>query len=267
LTANSLTPLFIPDLIPINKMQLSALTRSVTKRTHALIAPDSLVNSIIPGWTGCNVNVIIGQAMGAGFTQKLITANENCELSGHSKESQIFFYLVNGKAKVTIDNKHYALSDGQFIYIPINQKYHFTEIGKGSQFITFHKEYEPIENQITPAILLGDVTKVKSQSFMNDEALQLQILLPDHLSFDMAVNIFTYDPGGHLPFVETHVMEHGLTFLQGQGIYRLADNWYPVQKGDHIWMAPYCQQWFTAMGKEKAVYIYYKNVNRFPGKI
>jgi len=38
----------------------------------------------------------------------------------------------------------------------------------------------------------------------------------------------------------------------------------PVKKGDSIWMAPYCQQWFTAMGKEPAVYIYYKNVNRFP---
>ena len=91
--------------------------------------------------------------------------------------------------------------------------------------------------------------------------------LPDDPAFDMAVNIFTYDPGGHLPFVETHIMEHGLMYLQGQGIYMLDDQWYPVKKGDSIWMAPYCQQWFTAMGKEQAVYIYYKNVNRFPTKI
>ena len=31
----------------------------------------------------------------------------------------------------------------------------------------------------------------------------------------MAVNIFTYDPGGHLPFVETHIMEHGLIIFTG----------------------------------------------------
>jgi (S)-ureidoglycine aminohydrolase len=80
----------------------------------------------------------------------------------------------------------------------------------------------------------------------------------------MAVNIFTYDPGGHLPMVETHIMEHGLMYLQGQGVYMLDQHWYPIKKGDSIWMAPYCQQWFTAMGKEPAVYIYYKNVNRFP---
>jgi (S)-ureidoglycine aminohydrolase len=83
----------------------------------------------------------------------------------------------------------------------------------------------------------------------------------------MAVNIFTYDPGGHLPFVETHIMEHGLLYLQGQGVYMLGHQWYPVKKGDSIWMAPYCQQWFTAMGKEPAVYIYYKNVNRFPTEV
>jgi len=248
-------------------MQLSAETRSVTERTHALIAPDGLVSSILPEWNGCDVNIIINRSMGARFTQTLITAKENCMLTGHDKESQVFFYLIQGKAKVTVDNNHKLMSDGHFVYIPINKEYTFKEISAGSQFITFHKVYESIENHIAPSVLFGEASSIKSGSFLNDKALQLQLLLPDHLSFDMAVNIFTYEPGGHLPFVETHVMEHGLTFLQGQGIYRLADRWYPVQKGDHIWMAPYCQQWFTAMGKEKAVYIYYKNVNRFPGKI
>jgi (S)-ureidoglycine aminohydrolase len=64
--------------------------------------------------------------------------------------------------------------------------------------------------------------------------------------------------------VETHIMEHGLLYLQGQGVYMLDHQWYPIKIGDSIWMAPYCQQWFTAMGKEPAVYIYYKGVNRFP---
>ena len=80
----------------------------------------------------------------------------------------------------------------------------------------------------------------------------------------MAVNIFTYDPGAALPFVETHVMEHGLLMLAGAGVYRLEDEWYPVQAGDVIWMAPFCPQWFVALGTEPAIYIYYKNVNRSP---
>jgi (S)-ureidoglycine aminohydrolase len=88
------------------------------------------------------------------------------------------------------------------------------------------------------------------------------VLLPDVPAFDLAMNIFTYQPGATLPFVETHIMEHGLLMLAGQGVYRLEDSWYPVAAGDAIWMAPYCPQWFVAMGKQPASYLYYKDVNR-----
>ncbi len=57
-------------------------------------------------------------------------------------------------------------------------------------------------------------------------------------------------------------MEHGLLMLSGQGVYRLDDSWYCVTAGDAIWMAPYCPQWFVAMGKAPARYLYYKDVNR-----
>ena len=36
----------------------------------------------------------------------------------------------------------------------------------------------------------------------------------------------------------------------------------PVRQGDVIWMAPFCPQWFVAMGKSPASYLYYKDVNR-----
>jgi (S)-ureidoglycine aminohydrolase len=78
----------------------------------------------------------------------------------------------------------------------------------------------------------------------------------------MAVNIFTYDPGATLPFVETHVMEHGMLILSGSGVYRLDKDWHPVTAGDAIWIAPCCPQWFIAAGPQPARYIYYKDVNR-----
>ncbi len=78
----------------------------------------------------------------------------------------------------------------------------------------------------------------------------------------MAGNSFSYQSIVALPFVETHVMEHGLLMLDGDGIYRLEDAWYPVTAGDVIWMAPYCPQWFVAMGDTPASYLYYKDVNR-----
>jgi len=245
-------------------MEISALTRSVVKSNYAVISPDGYINSNVPGWINCTVNVIINEQMGAKLCQTLITAKENCSLTGATKASQIFFYVVSGGGKATISGTTKELKTGQFVYVPIGQDYLFEDLAADTQILTFHKVYAHLEGYAVPEILFGDAANVPGPEYLGDPALRLQVLLPDHLGFDMAVNIFTYDSGGHLPMVETHIMEHGLLYLQGQGVYMLDHQWYPIKKGDSIWMAPYCQQWFTAMGKEPAVYIYYKNVNRFP---
>ena len=57
-------------------MQLGSTTRSVTRRNHAIIAPDGYINSNVPGWTGCTVNVIINEQMGARLCQTLVTLTE-----------------------------------------------------------------------------------------------------------------------------------------------------------------------------------------------
>ena len=245
-------------------MEISALTRSVVKSNHAVISPDGYINSNVPGWTGCTVNVIINEDMGAMLCQTFVTLKKEGRLTGKTTLSQIFFYVIEGECSAAVSGENQVLTTGQFVYVPVMKEYRIECLNQDTRILTFHKSYEFLDGYEVPDTLFGDAAVVEGPSYLGDPALRLQVLLPDHLSFDMAINIFTYDPGGHLPLVETHVMEHGLMYLRGQGIYMLDHQWYPIKKGDSIWMAPYCQQWFTAMGKEPAVYIYYKNVNRFP---
>jgi (S)-ureidoglycine aminohydrolase len=103
-----------------------------------------------------------------------------------------------------------------------------------------------------------------SSALMGDEDLQVRNLLPADASYDFAVNTMTYQPGASLAMTEIHVMEHGLLMLEGGGIYKLGDRWYPVAAGDFIWMAPFCPQWFCAVGKRPAKYLIYKDNNRHP---
>ena len=77
---------------------------------------------------------------------------------------------------------------------------------------------------------------MSSHPLGDDPDLQVKCLLPDEMSYDFAVNTMTYRPGAALSMVEMHVMEHGLMMLEGGGIYRLGDSWYPVTAGDFIWM-------------------------------
>ena len=99
---------------------------------------------------------------------------------------------------------------------------------------------------------------------MGDETLRVKSLMPDGTPYDFAVNTMTYDPGAALSMVEIHVMEHGLLMLEGGGIYKLSDSWYPVEAGDFIWMGAHCPQWFGALGKKPAKYLIYKDWRRHP---
>lgn len=236
------------------------LTRNVIRPHYALITPDGHVPSMWPGWTGCTPYVLISSAMGAAFSQSVVAMDRESKAGGATEGDEWFFYVVSGKLKVN----GRALSEGGFAYVPPGADYQISGVGKGTTLLIFRKAYEVLAGQKPPEFFTGTEQSVEEKPFLGDERARLKILIPDTPAADMAVNIFTYDPGATLPFVETHVMEHGMLFLAGSGVYRLGEDWHPVTRGDVLWIAPYCPQWFIAAGPEAARYIYYKDVNRLP---
>ena len=183
---------------------------------------------------------------------------------GNTGANQFFIYLVEGTASILLDDRRQRLDTGSYVYLPAGKDVQLKSSSAGTRVLIFQKEYQPLPGIAKPGPSVGHTRDVKGQPFLGNEVARLQVLLPDQPAFDMAINIVTYQPGATLPFVETHIMEHGLMMLAGQGIYRLNADWHPVQAGDVIWMAPYCPQWFVAMGKTAASYIYYQDVNRDP---
>ena len=85
---------------------------------------------------------------------------------------------------------------------------------------------------------------------------------PNDMRHDMHVNIVNFKPGGVIPFMETHVMEHGIYILEGKGVYRLNEDWVEVQAGDFLWLRAFCPQACYAGGPEDFRYLLYKDVNR-----
>ena len=135
---------------------------------------------------------------------------------------------------------------------------------QASRVAIVEKAYQPVASVKPPGLIVSSEDEVSSHALGDDPDLQVKCLLPDEMSFDFAVNTMVYQPGAALSMVEMHVMEHGLLMLEGGGIYRLGDAWYPVTAGDFIWMGPWCSQWFGAIGKKPAKYLIYKDWNRHP---
>jgi (S)-ureidoglycine aminohydrolase len=237
-------------------------TRTRVSARHALIAPDGHVKSNVPGITGASTVILINEAMGANFAQILVTfeSGGGAEMSGEGVQTCAYFESGGGTVRIGAEKR--KCGAGGFFFAPVGEAWSITAPKAGTRVTLFQKAYASLTGTVAPRAMIGDATKIEGQPFLGDPDARLQVLLPDEPGFDLAMNVFTYQPGATLPFVETHVMEHGLRMLAGQGVYRLEDSWYPVAAGDVIWMAPYCPQWFVAMGKTPASYLYYKDVNR-----
>jgi len=245
-------------------MTLFGTTRSSLCRNHALIAPDSFVRSTLPGWNHCEVIILISPQMGARFGQYLALMESGAS-AGHAAAGyeRVIFVLEGEIALKQPRGSDQLLQPGGYAYFPPDTPATF-QARAPSRLNVFEKRYVPHAGVAVPSLRFGQEQAVEGMPFLGDPDARLQTLLPTEPAFDLAVNRFTFQPGAALPLVEVHVMEHGLLMLEGQGVYRLGDSWYPVQQGDVIWMAPYCPQWFVAMGKGPASYLYYKDVNRNP---
>jgi (S)-ureidoglycine aminohydrolase len=236
-------------------------TRSSHQPNHLLLTPDTFVRTTLPGMKGCTAIVHTGPALGARFTE--YTAEFEAAGEMVDTRAQRFIFVMEGKVKLETPDKQFKLGPRGFAYAPEALTHRITAAQK-SRIVVIEKPYESLAGSAPPHLIVSHEDKVTSQPLGNDLALQVKCLLPDEMSFDFAVNTMVYQPGASLSMVEMHVMEHGLIMLEGGGIYRLGDSWYPVTAGDFIWMAPWCPQWFGAIGKVPAKYLIYKDSNRHP---
>jgi (S)-ureidoglycine aminohydrolase len=243
-------------------MELFGTTRSRLHRSHALITPESFVRSDLPGWERSQGVILIAPRIGARFVQYLALMEPGGRSAPPPEGVERVLYVLEGQVALSWPGKpDCTFESGGFAYCPSGAAPALRALSP-CRLNIFEKKYLPRAEVPLPDVIAGNESQIAGAPFLGDPHAVLKVLLPTDSRFDLAVNVFTFQPGAALPLVEMHVMEHGLLMLEGQGVYRLADEWYPVREGDVIWMAPFCPQWFVAMGKTPARYLYYKDVNR-----
>jgi (S)-ureidoglycine aminohydrolase len=236
-------------------------TRGSQRHNHLLLTADTFVRTTLPGMKACAAVVHAGTAMGAQFTQYTAEFESGGELG--ETPAQRFLFVLEGQLKLEVDGRQSDVGTRDYVYLPEGLR-HRVVATKASRVAVIEKSYQPLASIGAPRVIISSEDTISSHALGDDPSLQVKCLLPDTMSFDFAVNTMVYQPGSSLSMVEMHVMEHGLLMLEGGGIYRLGDSWYPVTAGDFIWMGPFCPQWFGAIGKVPAKYLIYKDANRHP---
>ena len=235
-------------------------TRTRLTPTHALIAPDGHVRTSLPGWTNTAVVVLVSAQLGARFTQYLAYLETGGE--GAPSAHERFVFVVSGSVRVTYTETR-TLTPSEYVYLPAGAPATVYADAPATVCV-FERRYLPLAGTPEPEPIFGNELIIPGEAFLGDDGVTVRKLLPDDPRFDLMFSTMTFKPGATLPFAETHVMEHGLLLLTGGGIYKLSESWYPVMAGDVIYMAPYCPQWFGALGAVEAKYLLYKDANRDP---
>jgi (S)-ureidoglycine aminohydrolase len=258
--------------------------RAIFTEAYAVIPKGvmtDIVTSFFPGWAKTRSWVLARPL--SGFAETFSQIIMEVAPGGGSRRpendisAEAVIFVASGFCTLTIGGKKHELTPGSYAYLPAPATWSLHN--GGSSNCSFHwirKAYEPLmEGWYREG---GAPAPERPEAFVIHESNATTINMPDtngawattrfvepsDLRHDMHVNIVTLQPGGVIPFAETHVMEHGLYVLEGKAVYRLNNDWVEVEAGDFMWLRAFCPQACYAGGPGPFRYLLYKDVNRLP---
>ncbi len=245
--------------------------RAVFTEAYALIprgVQRAIVTSLFPGWQGAQGWVLARPL--SGFAETFSHIVMHLEARGGSErpetdpQAQCVLFVTQGAVELRLPDGTHALGPGGYAYVPAGTAF-AVRAASPAQVHWIRKAYEPAEGVPAPQPFVTDERGVAPVPMPGtDRWMTTRFVEPDDLRHDMHVNIVTFEPGGVIPFEETHVMEHGLYVLEGKAVYRLNRDWVEVEAGDFMWLRAFCPQACYAGGPGRFRYLLYKDVNRLP---
>src|SRR5437899_3361408 len=140
---------------------LFGITRTVVKERYALLAPSGFVPGYLPGWEKAVCYVLISPAMGAHFSQVLVTMESAGQCMGNTGLNQYFIYVLEGAASILMAERRHRLESGSYVYLPAGKDVQLNSSGAGTRILIFQKEYQPLAGTGQPAASVGHEREIK----------------------------------------------------------------------------------------------------------
>ncbi|MFN3765775.1 MAG: bifunctional allantoicase/(S)-ureidoglycine aminohydrolase [Aliihoeflea sp.] len=246
--------------------------RAVFTDAYAVIPKgvmSDIVTSYLPFWEKTRLWVLSRPLSGFAetFSQYIMEVQPGggSDQPEPEAEAEGVFFVVEGEITVTLDDERHVLTPGGYAYLPPASGWTVKNDGKDvARFHWVRKAYEFVEGLDVPDPLFLNEKDI-APAVMPDTGgawATTRFVDPADLRHDLAVTVVTFEPGGLIPFEETHVMEHGLYVLEGKAVYKLNKDWVEVEAGDYMWLRAFCPQACYAGGPGRFRYLLYKDVNR-----
>lgn len=253
--------------------QKSLLTgRSIFTEAYAFIprgVMSDIVTSQLPFWQHTRLWVL-SRPM-SGFSETFshyimeVGPQGGSERPESDSTAQSALFVLEGHLQLTVEGTLHDLVPGSFAYIPAGAKWQIKNCHTAAaRFNWIRKIWQPMEGLEKPPFMIVNERDIPPTAMPDTGGRWATTRFVDvnDMRHDMHITIVTFQPGGLIPFMETHVMEHGLYVLQGKGVYKLNEDWVEVEPGDYMWLRAFCPQACYAGGDEPFRYLLYKDMNR-----
>lgn len=256
-----------------NPPQTDLLTgRAMFTEAYAVIPKGvmmDIVTSALPFWEKTRLWVLARPLTGFAetFSQYIMEVQPGggSDRPEDDARAEAALFVTEGEVTVTVDGADHCLTPGGFGFLPPSSGWTLRNTGAvPARFHWFRKAYQRVEGLDVPPAFFANERDITPVPMAHTEGrwATTRFVDPADLRHDMHITIVTFEPGGIIPFAETHVMEHGLYVLEGKAVYRLNQDWVEVEAGDFMWLRAFCPQACYAGGPGKFRYLLYKDVNR-----
>lgn len=248
--------------------------RAVFTEAYAVIpkgVQTDIVTSLLPFWDDTRAWVLARPLSGFAetFSHYLmdVAPGGGSDRPETDPNAEAVVFVVSGNAVLTLEGSSHELRAGSYAYLPAGSVWNLHNTsGAPVRFHWLRKAFESVEGLEPPTAFITHEDDVAPVAMPGTEGrwTTQRFADPADLRHDMHVNIVTFQPGAVIPFLETHVMEHGLYVLQGKAVYKLNRDWVEVEAGDFMWLRAFCPQACYAGGPGPFRYLLYQDVNRHP---
>ncbi len=228
-----------------------------------------IVTSFLPGWDGTRAWIIARPMTGFSetFSHYLMEVAPHGGATAPEPDplAQGVIFVTHGEIWLNLDGQEHEIGPGGFAYIPAGCAWKLKNgTDHPARFHWIRKRWEPAPGLDKPVPFVTSDAEVPPTPMPETQGrwATTRFVDPADLRHDMHVTVVTFQPGGVIPFEETHVMEHGLYVLEGKAVYKLNQDWVEVEAGDYMWLRAFCPQACYAGGPGPFRYLLYKDVNR-----
>jgi (S)-ureidoglycine aminohydrolase len=228
-----------------------------------------IVTSYLPFWEDTRVWVIARPLSGFAetFSQYIVEVAKGggSDRPEADPAAEAVLFVVDGSVRLTIAGKAHTLTAGGYAYLPPGAEWTLRNTrARAARFHWIRKAYQRVDGIEAPEPFVANEQDIEPVPMPDTEGrwATTRFVDPGDLRHDMHVNIVTFAPGAVIPFLETHVMEHGLYVLEGKAVYKLNRDWVEVEAGDFMWLRAFCPQACYAGGPGRFRYLLYKDANR-----